>query len=190
LAETYTVNLLTILFRSSFEKQSEKTRVALEYHAKRFENEARVIIDEITVISHRDLNQRLPISMTPTQMRHNAIAMPRNDLFFGRDDILLHLHQDIGPDKGTTFTRQKSCVLNGLAGAGKTQTAIEYTYRYRDEYQYIFWLRSESLPELAENYSAIASAVGLFAADPLADQRRNIEYAWKWLSETGMSQQI
>lgn len=85
-----------------------------------------------------------------SKQSQNTVVMPRNDFFFGREDILHQLHQDIGPNEGENFPRQKSCVLNGLGGSGKTQIALEYTYRYRDPYQYIFWLCSESAPELAE----------------------------------------
>ncbi|KAH7408885.1 hypothetical protein BKA64DRAFT_570324 [Cadophora sp. MPI-SDFR-AT-0126] len=115
--------------------------------------------------------------------RHNTVVMPRNDFFFGREDILHQLHQYVGPNEGKTTPRQKSCVLDGLGGSGKTQIALEYTYRYKKSYQYIFWLRSESAPELAENYGKIASVLKLIAPSASTDQKRNNEVVWKWLSE-------
>ena len=34
--------------------------------------------------------------------------------------------------------------ISGLGGIGKTQTAVEYAYRYRDKYQAVLWLNAES----------------------------------------------
>src|SRR5262249_8782116 len=34
--------------------------------------------------------------------------------------------------------------ISGLGGIGKTQTAVEYAYRYREEYRAVLWLNAES----------------------------------------------
>ena len=43
--------------------------------------------------------------------------------------------------KGKTALAQ---AISGLGGIGKTQTAVEYAYRYRDEYKAVLWLNAES----------------------------------------------
>ncbi len=34
--------------------------------------------------------------------------------------------------------------ISGLGGIGKTQTAVEYAYRYQQEYQYVLWLQANT----------------------------------------------
>lgn len=96
------------------------------------------------------------------------------------------LHQIIAPDENSVSTRVKKCVLHGLGGTGKTQTALEYTYRFRKYYDYIFWLRAEHPYELAESYSVIAAVSGVQADVDSVDQKYNIKLAWEWLASTGI----
>lgn len=184
------MNLLTLLVRSSFEKRCQQTKGFLETYTRQFEDEARVTIDEITITSHREIDRRLPQLSVPAQSSYySTVSMPRNDFFSGRQDVLSQLHELIRPGDESGSRRLKSCVLHGLGGTGKTQTALEYTYRYRGSYRYIFWLPSESGPELANIFGSIASMVGLAPAGSSGDLKMNIQLSWKWLSETGTSAQ-
>jgi hypothetical protein len=54
----------------------------------------------------------------------------RNPFFTGRDHTLKNLHSALVLGKAA-ISRQ---VLSGLAGIGKTQIAVEYAYRYHEEY--------------------------------------------------------
>ncbi|KAK0651087.1 P-loop containing nucleoside triphosphate hydrolase protein [Cercophora newfieldiana] len=78
------------------------------------------------------------------------------------------------------------CVIHGLAGMGKTQTALEYTYRYESRYDAIFWIRSETQAELSACYAAVACKLGLQESNSpaAADSDRNIEVARDWLGRT------
>jgi len=62
----------------------------------------------------------------------------RNPLFTGREDQLSQLHENLTENKTTSLTQ----ALSGLGGIGKTQTAIEYAYRYREEYHYVLWINA------------------------------------------------
>ena len=110
-----------------------------------------------------------------TQVSIN-IPFERNPYFTGRDAVLAQLHE--------TFTSKRKGVANlplvisGLGGIGKTQLAIEYAYRFQEEYQYIFWLRAEEL--LASDFAAIATTLDL----PIKhDENQNIAVATvkRWL---------
>ena len=70
------------------------------------------------------------------------VPFPRIRYFTGRDKVLSHLHQKLAAEQVTTFS--KALALIGLAGIGKTQTAVEYAYRYYHEYEAVLWARSDS----------------------------------------------
>src|SRR5205823_4008778 len=66
----------------------------------------------------------------------------RNMFFTGREDILERLHSTFRAHQATALTQPQA--INGLGGIGKTQTAIEYIYRYHTDYQAILWVQADS----------------------------------------------
>lgn len=80
------------------------------------------------------------------------------------------------------FPEPRSCAVSGIGGVGKTQVALEYTYKYRACYQAIFWLRTENSVELLKSYSAIGYKLGI--VDDTNDGRRVSRIA-DWLENTG-----
>ena len=81
----------------------------------------------------------------------------RDQLFTGRDELISTLRQDFIL---TTPLRRKQ-VLSAAGGYGKTQIAIEYTYRYKDDYKIIYWIRSETLSNIALDYANLATQLNL-----------------------------
>src|SRR2546430_17257602 len=72
----------------------------------------------------------------------------------------------------------------GLGGIGKTQTAVEYTYRYRSEYRPIFWVRAETEVGLQTGFVAIAKLLNLteqHATNPI-DTAQAVKH---WLEHIG-----
>ncbi len=51
--------------------------------------------------------------------------------------------------------------ISGLGGIGKTQTAVEYAYRYRDAYDAVFWVRADSSDLLTSDFLLIAALLNL-----------------------------
>jgi tetratricopeptide (TPR) repeat protein len=87
------------------------------------------------------------------------VPYERNPFFSGRADVLQHLHQQL-----TTSAAEQSAlplVISGLSGIGKTQVALEYIYRYRQDYRHIFWLNASSEHALLADYLAVADIIGL-----------------------------
>jgi tetratricopeptide (TPR) repeat protein len=86
------------------------------------------------------------------------IPYPRNNNFTGRDSLLTSLH-DLFTARHSTFpTRQ---ALIGLGGSGKTQIALEYTYRNRNDYQAIFWIKADTREHLVTDFMGIADQLQL-----------------------------
>src|SRR5205823_14466989 len=77
----------------------------------------------------------------------------------GRETILQNLHESLSKNSATAITQGHA--ISGLGGIGKTQTAVEYTYRYRSEYRSIFWVRAETEVELQTGFVAIAKLLNL-----------------------------
>ena len=51
--------------------------------------------------------------------------------------------------------------INGIGGIGKTQTVIEYAYRYHRDYQAIFWILADTRTTLISAFITIAAMLGL-----------------------------
>lgn len=86
-----------------------------------------------------------------------TLTLRRNRGFVGRDDILDSIHDKLrAPMHDDKESREPvSCLIHGLAGIGKTQTALEYCYRYQHEYKWQFWIASETPTKLLDSVRRI-----------------------------------
>jgi tetratricopeptide (TPR) repeat protein len=81
----------------------------------------------------------------------------RNAFFTGRSSVLEQLHEAFLARNSGIFVQ----ALNGLGGIGKTQIALEYTYRYAETYQAIFWVAADPQGDLLADFVSIAQFLGL-----------------------------
>src|SRR6266704_580885 len=98
----------------------------------------------------------MPTPNTPTIWH---VPYQRNPFFTGREDVLNQLHQTLHAE--TTVALSHPQGISGLGGIGKTQTALEYAYRYRAEYAAIFWVRADSRPALTSSLVELAHVLEL-----------------------------
>ncbi len=91
--------------------------------------------------SHPRLFRRWQRRLMGGQIRYWNVPHLKNPYFTGRDEDLDALKEDL--------QRTGVVVLRGLGGVGKTQTAVEYAYRYRDDYDAILWTRATKAELLA-----------------------------------------
>jgi Tetratricopeptide repeat len=80
---------------------------------------------------------------------------PRNPGFTGRDGLLAAVRSGLLDGNGTAVQ-----ALQGIGGAGKTQLAVEYAYRFADFYDVVWWIAAEQTDLTGTQFAALADALG------------------------------
>jgi hypothetical protein len=83
----------------------------------------------------------------------------RNPRFTGRDVLLDNLRKTL--INSTEVAALLPHTLHGLGGVGKTQLAIEYIYRYANDYDLICWVPAHDLTEVRTSLVELGAAMGL-----------------------------
>jgi len=83
----------------------------------------------------------------------------RNPNFCGRQRVLETMHKSLM--SGGSGRVQ---VVYGAGGVGKTQLALEYAYRYIEQYPVVWWLPANEPNTLASFYLALAEQLGVIEA--------------------------
>jgi hypothetical protein len=96
-----------------------------------------------------------------------------NQFFTGRKQVIERLHDALRCNGSVQ-------VIRGLGGMGKTQTAVEYAYRYQKEYGSILWVKANSREALVSDIAALAQDTGIIDKDE-KDQNLAAAAAKRWL---------
>jgi tetratricopeptide (TPR) repeat protein/nucleoside phosphorylase len=115
----------------------------------------------------------------------------RNSYFTGRDELLDRLAQQLFPEpqEHLTITRRaaltQSQAIKGLGGIGKTQIAVEYAYRSRDQghYTHIFWVNAAAEETVITSFMEIAELLPSFPEKDETDQHKLVEAIKRWLEQ-------
>ena len=101
----------------------------------------------------------------------------RNPLFTGREHVLAQLaallHKSVS---------SSPVALSGVAGMGKTQTALEYAYRFAERYETMVWLRAETSELLHAHLASLAPLLSLPETDA-ADHAHLFQAMQHWLHQ-------
>src|ERR1019366_6873628 len=106
------------------------------------------------------------------------VPYQRNPFFTGREETLKHLHTSLQVEKVIALSHPHG--ITGLGGIGKTQTALEYAYRYRTEYRAVFWVRADSSVALLSSFATLAHLLELPQRNE-QDQYLIAEAVLRWL---------
>jgi len=122
-------------------------------HISDLDKEVRIDIDGRTVTGLAEIKNMLQLPPVSSPLPASVFEVPysRNDQFTARGKELSRLHSMLSPS-----SRRGTCLIHSMGGVGKTQLALEYAYRHRKTYKYIFWLAAEQSSELARQFASLA----------------------------------
>src|SRR5437588_2562977 len=106
------------------------------------------------------------------------VTYQRNPFFTGREEVLNQLQKGLREENAVALSHPQG--ISGLGGIGKTQTAIEYAYRYHSDYHAVFWLKADSSGTLTLDFISIAHLLNLREKDE-QDQQVIVDAVMQWL---------
>jgi len=98
----------------------------------------------------------------------------RNKVFTGRKAILKDLRADL--------LKNGRQALSGLGGIGKTQIAVEYAWRHRDDYSAVLWTFADTEQAISSGFSMMAQKLGLPEQES-KEQATVTEAVKRWLEQ-------
>jgi tetratricopeptide (TPR) repeat protein len=104
--------------------------------------------------------------------------------FVGRDQLLSDLHTRLSDTSAQKYNHRVA--IYGCGGIGKTQIAIEYTYRYAHFYENVFWISAKDQSALFAGFQEIANVTGCALSDVKPEEQAKVVLAWlrkhsRWL---------
>ncbi|KZF19132.1 hypothetical protein L228DRAFT_271392 [Xylona heveae TC161] len=172
---------------SSKRERMKKASLSLFYdrdiqaHLKTLEQYMRTLTMHVSVGSDAPHTASQP-QFTPSKVKMH-VPFKRDPDFIGRTEILAEVDRRI-KERGQV-------ALAGIGGVGKSQIAIEYCYRFREQFpdSWIFWIYAASATRFEQAYRSIATAAAIPGWDDPKTDIFNLVANWfkdsdrssKWL---------
>lgn len=75
-----------------------------------------------------------------------------------------------------------ACTLLGMSGVGKTQVAVEYVYRFRTDYDLVWWINSDRISSAAVSELAVQFGLRIGSAPSSSAPFASVMSAGPWSS--------
>ncbi|KAK7428466.1 hypothetical protein QQZ08_005085 [Neonectria magnoliae] len=182
LEKQVTANFFFVYLNGGRVKQGfDDTKAKVDECKVSFEREVHFAHIESTNRIHKAITQTILSRVEVTKV--TTLPFGRNASFASRDHVLDIINNGLYPAQSNAGCGTRSCVINGMGGIGKTQTALEFVYRFSKQDGCIFWLRAEMPAKLAKTLSRIAKVLTLAKDSKIQDQTQLITLAQQWLSK-------
>jgi tetratricopeptide (TPR) repeat protein len=132
------------------------------------------VVQGIHQVIQKITNQTQRRDPTPSQSRLLSIPYRRNSFFTDRESIFETLSLSFRPKEGAMLA------LSGLDGIGKTQIALEYSYRSLQHYRTILWLNAPSREILSAEVGLLSDRLALSGRERMNEQQI-FEAVKRWL---------
>lgn len=110
-----------------------------------------------------------------------GLDAPETEDFVGREPEIGQIHNILQGDGS-----RRTAVVHGLGGIGKTQLAVAYAKRHRDNYSGIFWINIQDEPSLRQSFVRIAQKISrqhsFSSSDNFENSDKAVAEVKDWLS--------
>lgn len=172
----------------SLSSEFKQTKEWLNTATSEFEKEARLADVQEQLRRHGELMARIGGTQAAKADDYidpvTNINLPRNEKFAGRDDVLMQLHSQLTASFQGEISERIRCstVVCAVGGMGKTETALEYAYRYMHCYTHVFWIRAQTPETLISSF--LDTAAKLHLEVPGADSDKKVQAVIDWFQVT------
>jgi tetratricopeptide (TPR) repeat protein len=128
----------------------------------------RTTIEDLQMLIVRSPSSSLP--------RVWNVPYSRNPFFTGRDVLLIQLAMALRSGAGPV---QPQAII-GMGGIGKTQIALEYAYRFQEDYQAVLWAQADTHEVLFSAFVTCAQLLNLPEKDA-QDQQIVVSGLLQWM---------
>ncbi len=145
----------------SVEEHLSRLKAECGYPAAQFQTKASLLLSAVTSAS-RILNLGSHHHDRPCHLTYSTLG----ELFIGRDGFLQQLREKF--EAARAAGRWPNQAVCGVGGLGKTQVAVEYAVKYRDEYTAVLMVNADTPESLRSGLAKLAGVLhsGLDPATP------------------------
>jgi hypothetical protein len=117
---------------------------------------------------------------TPTNLPYLSLGK----LFMGREPFLTILRETLIGAPSHTAALVPKTAIHGLGGVGKTRLAVEYAWRYADNYTALLFVTADTPGHLRRNLAALVEPLVLnLPEQQVPEEDVQIAAALRWLEE-------